>query len=96
MAKGYILVFIKRTRPDGWDEYRRGVTELVAEFGGRYVVQGGTVEVLEGSFDGRQMVVLEFPSMETVRAFWNSPAYGRLKALRSNSGVMDAWAVAGV
>lgn len=96
MAKAYILVFIKRTRPEGWDEYRREVTKLIAEYGGRYVVQGGAVEVLEGSYDERQVVVLEFPSMEVIRAFWSSPAYLRLKAVRENSGVMDAWAVPGV
>lgn len=96
MAKGYIVVLIRRTRPDGWAEYRREVTRLIGKFNGRYIVQGGDVEVLEGGFDGRQVVILEFPSMDVVRSFWNSPAYAKVKALREGSGVMDAWAVAGL
>jgi uncharacterized protein (DUF1330 family) len=54
------------------------------------------VEVLEGSHDGRRLVVFEFPSMAVIRSLWNSPDYARVKALREGSGELDVWAVPGV
>jgi uncharacterized protein (DUF1330 family) len=69
----YMIVQIKITREDGWPEYREQVSRLFAAHGGRYLVRGGQVEVLEGSHDGRRLVVFEFPSMEVIRSVWNSP-----------------------
>ena len=54
-----------------------------------------TVEVLEGSHDGRRLVMFEFPSVEAIKRFWNSPEYAEVKALRDNAAEIDAWAVAG-
>jgi hypothetical protein len=48
----YMIVQIKITREDGWPEYREQVSRLFAAQGGRYLVRGGQVEVLEGSHDG--------------------------------------------
>jgi len=92
----YIIVQIKITKPDGWAEYREQLTSLVGKFGGRYLVRGGDVEVLEGPpHDGRRMVVFEFPSMDAIRTFWNSPEYAKVKPLRLGSGEVAAWAIPG-
>jgi uncharacterized protein (DUF1330 family) len=48
-----MIVRIKITREEGWPEYRQMVAELFAQHGGRYLVWGGPVEVLEGSYDER-------------------------------------------
>ena len=58
----YMIVQIKITRQEGWEPYRAEVSKLFAEHGGRYLVRGGEVEVLEGSHDGRRIIVFEFPS----------------------------------
>jgi uncharacterized protein (DUF1330 family) len=44
----YMIVQIKVTREEGWPEYREQVSKLFAAHGGRYLVRGGPVEVLEG------------------------------------------------
>lgn len=95
MRKGYIIVRIRRTREEGWAEYRTEVTKLISEYGGRYIVQGGAVDPLEGDYCDQQFVVLEFPSLDIAQSFWGSVAYKQIKALRLNSGELDAWAVAG-
>ena len=92
----YMIVQIKITRQDGWEPYRAEVSKLFAEHGGRYLVRGGEVEVLEGSHDGRRIIVFEFPSMEVIRSVWNSPEYARVKKLREGLGELDVWAVPGV
>ena len=58
--------------------------------------EGGQVEVLEGSHDGRRLVVFEFSSMEVIRSVWNSPEYATIKKLREGAGELDVWAVPGV
>lgn len=92
----YMIVQIKITREEGWPEYRQQVSELFAKHGGRYLVRGGPVEVLEGSYDGRRLIVFEFPSMEVIRSVWNSPEYAKVKKLREGSGDLDVWATPGV
>lgn len=96
MPAAYMIVQIKITREDGWPEYRQQVSELFTKHGGRYLVRGAPVEVLEGSYDGRRLVVFEFPSMEVIRSVWNSPEYAEVKKLREGSGELDVWAGPGV
>lgn len=91
----YLFVQVRVIEPDGWAVYRRAVGPLAERFGGRWRVRGATVEVLEGSHDGRSLVVLEFPSMQAIRAFWASPEYGELRKVRAKTAQMDAWAVPG-
>jgi len=96
MSAAYMIVQIKITREEGWPEYRQKVAELFARHGGRYLVRGGPVEVLEGSYDGRRLVIFEFPSMEVIRSVWDSPDYAEVKKLREGAGELDVWAVPGV
>lgn len=93
----YMIVQIKIVRKEGWSAYRDAVGPLSERFGGRYVVAGGAkVEVLEGSHDGRSLVVFEFPSMDAIRSFWASPEYAQVKKLREGLAELDVWAVPGV
>ena len=58
----YLTVQINITSEQRWPEYRAAVGPLAQRFGGHYIVAGGVkVDVLEGSHDGRSVVVLEFP-----------------------------------
>jgi len=93
----YLVVQLQITREEAWPEYRRRAFELVARYGGKTIVGGGAVEVLEGSsYDGRKIRIIEFPSMETIRAFWHSSEYTEIKKLREGAGIVDVWAVPGV
>ena len=83
----YMVVQLKVTDADKFTRYREAVPTVVAAFGGRYIVRGGTVEALEGSHDGRRLVLFEFPSVEAIKRFWHSPEY---------AAEIDAWAVPGV
>jgi uncharacterized protein (DUF1330 family) len=96
MPAAYMIVRIKITREEGWPEYRQQMAELFAKHGGRYLVRGGPVEVLEGSYDGRRLVIFEFPSMDGIRSVWNSPEYAEVKKLREGAGELDVWVVPGV
>ena len=78
----YIYANVEVTDAAAYEEYRREVPALIAAHGGRYLVRGGAVEVLEGETDPQRQVILEFPDMSALHAFYDSPGYTRLKALR--------------
>jgi len=61
----------------------------------RYLVRGGRVERLEGSCNPTRLVVLEFPSMEQARRWYDSEDYRGPKALRMKCTVTDAIFVEG-
>jgi len=78
----YIIVQIDIHDPVAYERYRIMATPTVALYGGRYVVRGGASEILEGSWQPRRLVILEFADAAAARAWWNSPEYAPAKALR--------------
>lgn len=65
--------------------YGAAAGALVEKFGGRYVLRGPGVELLEGNFgDGASMVISEWPDKAAVYKFWNSPEYQEVKKLRAD------------
>ena len=71
--------------PEAYAEYRTANPAIVNSFGGRYIALGGEIEVLEGDWQPRRTVVIEFPDMDAVRAFYNSPEYAELRKIRWRS-----------
>jgi uncharacterized protein (DUF1330 family) len=83
----YLIADIESTDTAGYQEYRRIVGESIAAFGGRFLARGGAVEVLEGDWSPARLVIVEFPSMERLRAWYDSPAYAPALALRKRSSI---------
>jgi len=92
----YLIMGITITNQERWRTYREAVVPLIAEFQGKHVTQGRGIETLEGCDDGQRIAMFEFPSMEAIRAFWNSPEYGPVKELRRDAAILNVWAVPGV
>jgi uncharacterized protein (DUF1330 family) len=61
------------------------VPAVIEQYGGRYLVRGGTVHPLEGDMGLDRFVVLEFPSMDAARWFYDSPEYAPLLKLRTDT-----------
>ena len=87
---GYIFVQTDVSDPEKYDTYKQAVPAVIEQFGGRFIVRGGEMEVLEGAFDGPRVVILEFPSAERAREFWASPEYAAVKSLREGAASMTA------
>lgn len=81
----YIVVDAQSTDPERMVEYRRLSSIAVEKFGARFLVRGGAYDVLEGEWRPQRLVVIEFPSMEKARAFYDSPEY--LLARKAREGV---------
>jgi len=78
----YAIALVEVLQPERYPEYKEKAQNAVAAFGGRYIARGGRVEVLEGEWEPRRTVILEFPTMDRAREWWNSEQYREGKALR--------------
>lgn len=92
----YLVVDLDITDAPAFEEYRRLVSPVIANFGGRYLVRGGAGELLEGTTQPNRTVILEFPSMERLHAFYDSPEYAPLKQMRMDAARSTLLAVEGV
>lgn len=81
----YILADIDVTDPARYEDYKVLAAASVEQYGGRYTVRGGTVEVLEGTWQTRRFVVLEFPDGAAARRWYTSPEYSAAIAIRQES-----------
>ncbi len=78
----YLVANITVTDMERYQEYRARVGPVVAQFGGRFLVRAGTVHPLEGEMGLDRLVVIEFPSPDAARRFYDSAEYAPLLRLR--------------
>jgi uncharacterized protein (DUF1330 family) len=78
----YIVVEVEVEDPVRYEDYKKMVPPSLTAYGGRFLVRGGKVENLEGDWSPKRFVMVEFPSVEQAKAWWDSPGYADAKALR--------------
>ena len=96
MAAYLIVDQLEVTDPETLKEYGAGVGATIARYGGKPLVRGGDFEVLEGDYQPRRLVVLEFADMATLKAWYDSPEYAEIKALRHSASRGNMVAVEGL
>jgi uncharacterized protein (DUF1330 family) len=86
MPKGYVIASIDVADEAAYDAYRSRTPGVIAQYGGRFIVRGGAVTPLEGEMGLRgRLVILEFPSVEAARRFYDSPEYQEVIPLRTRA-----------
>lgn len=96
MPPAYAIARLDIHDPEGYEKYRSRVPEVVANYGGRFLVRGGRLETLEGDPPASRIVVIEFPSLEKARAWYSSDAYQELIPLRQHASRGGIFIVEGV
>ncbi len=92
----YLIAEIEVTDPETYEEYRGQVAPTVEQYGGRFLVRGGAVHGLEGEWNPKRLVVIEFSDMDDLRKWYRSDEYERLKRIRQSSSTGKVLAVDGV
>ena len=93
----YAMVEITVNNNDGMGPYREKVADTVTAHGGKYLVLGGATEVMEGNIGQHPTkVLLEFPSMDAARDWYNSPEYQEILPARLESATANFVLVEGV
>lgn len=92
----YVLVHIDVNDPGPYEDYKTMAPPSIEHYGGRYIVRGPRPELLEGDWQPKRLVILEFPSAERARAWWNSPEYAAAKAKRQSCSTADMVLLEGI
>jgi uncharacterized protein (DUF1330 family) len=92
----YAIVDVTTTDPKLMDEYRKLVPATLTKYGGRFIVRGGAHETVEGDWKPNRLVMLEFPSMEQAKRWYDSEEYREPKAMRLRAGRANFVFVEGV
>ena len=91
----YVIVNVDTKHPQEYERYKEMAQKTVAQYGGRYLVRGGQMNVLEGSWTPTRIVILEFPSYEKAHEWWHSAEYAPAKELRQRLSTTDLLIVEG-
>ena len=78
----YVIVEIDILDPAGYEEYKKLASATVEKYGGKYIVRGGRTEVLEGDWNPKRIVVLEFESVQRAKEWLNCEEYREPRKMR--------------
>ena len=92
----YMIVNLDVSDAVAYEEYKTKVPALIQKHGGKYLVRGGKLTILEGDWKPTRLVLFEFPNTAAVQALFDDPEYQPLKALRRRVSKTDAVVVEGL
>jgi uncharacterized protein (DUF1330 family) len=79
----YVIANVDVHDPEAYEAYRCRTRETIELHGGRFIVRGGDIEVLEGDPKVRRLVIIEFADREAARRWYDSPEYQEIIPLRT-------------
>jgi len=94
--KAYVLVQVDVTNPQQYGEYMKLSPGIIEKFGGQFIARGGRTEILEGTPSKARIVVVEFPSFERAREFYNSAEYEAARKVRAGAATAQFTLVEGL
>jgi uncharacterized protein (DUF1330 family) len=92
----YVIVEVDVTDPERYERYKAATPAAIAAGGGRFLVRGGELTVLEGDWQPSRLVVLEFEDLAAAERWYESEAYQAAKKLREGGASMRMVAVQGI
>jgi uncharacterized protein (DUF1330 family) len=81
----YVISDLEVRDPVLVERYRSLAQASIAKYGGRYLARGGTIEPVEGGWTPKNIVIVEFPTMEKAREWYRSPDYAQALAVRRDA-----------
>ena len=83
-----VIVQVKIKDAEKLSAYSRSAGPTVAAHGGQFTMRAAAVEDLTGRSSFERLVVIEFPDVETARAWYSSAEYRELIPLRDEGADM--------
>ena len=93
---GYAIIHDEIQDQALFAEFRSKVGATVEAHGGRYLVRGGAIEVMDGDWVPDRIIVIEFDSAEQAKAWLTSPEYLEIKQIRMKAAKASVLVVEGV
>lgn len=92
----YVIVETDITDPGRYQQYKAASPAAIAAGGGRFLVRGGELTVLEGDWHPSRLVVLEFDDLAAAERWYSSQGYQEAKKLRDGAAHLRMVAVQGL
>ncbi len=92
----YVIAETDVTDPERYEQYKAASPTAIAAGGGRCLVRGGELVVLEGDWQPSRLVVLEFEDRAAAKRWYESEVYHETKKLREGTAHLRVVAVQGV
>ena len=93
---GYAIIDTEITDKETYSEFIERVPAVVESYGGKFVVRGGAVEVVQGDWNPSRLVIIEFESAEQALNWENSPEFAELRELRNGASNSNVIVIEGV
>src|SRR5258707_11912339 len=81
----YVISDVQVLDPVSLAAYRSLAQATIAKYCGRYIVRGGAIDIVEGDWAPKQIVIVEFPSLERAREWYRSAEYAEALKLRETA-----------
>jgi uncharacterized protein (DUF1330 family) len=78
----YLISIVNVKNQNQYMEYATRANNAAAKYGGKFLLRGVPLEVLEGRAPGERLVVSEWESADRARAYYGSPEYAEAKSRR--------------
>ncbi len=92
----FIVSHINVTDWNKYKEYMKVTPDIIGKFEGKFIVRGGEMMTLEGPEETRRVIIVEFPTLEKAKEFYNSQDYRDAKKLREGAATAQFIAIDGV
>ena len=92
----YLISDVTVRDPAAFETYRTRAAASIQAFGGRYLVRGGEISVLEGQRHPSALVIVDFPDTATAKQWYGSSEYASALAVRDQALVRSLILVHGV
>ncbi len=92
----FVIASVNVTNPEKYKDYQALTPGAIAAHGGKFVVRGGAMEVLEGEWPRPRAVVLQFDSIDAAKKFYHSAEYTAARAKREGAAEFSMIVVEGI
>ncbi len=85
----YLIADVTVTDAELYSSYTAITPGTIEKYGGRFVIRGGSHEVMEGDWQPGRLVMLEFDDMAALQRWYNSPEYTEARAIRRRAATSN-------
>ncbi len=83
----YVILDIVVTDPVNYETVKKLTPAIIAKYGGKYLSRGGSMEVLEGDWQPKRLVILAFEDSNKAKNWFNSPEFAPIKEMRAKTAI---------
>ncbi len=92
----YVILDLKVFDKEKLQEYKNVAPEIIKKFGGKIIVRGGESKTVEGNWNPKRIVIIEFPNYKIANEWWHSDEYKKATELRKKGADTDVLIVDGI